>query len=235
MNMKKYALGSLLFALLFSPFLTTALGEAKEPVEQTSERILQSVVQDNFDKYVNGPIVGQGGWFNRANGSPYVVEGTLTQAGKKALFNNNQGADSVITKTGPKSLANGLQTYYIRTKNRASWGTYNLGENVQMGVFQGSWDGPSRATLAFNKDGHVAYEDISLSRYVDFDTYTDNSWTKVEIEWRAVDKTARYRINDRTWTNWIPFTGGTSFTGFNTVGFVTFNLGTGGVYIDSLQ
>lgn len=52
--------------------------------------------------------------------------------------------------------------------------------------------------------------------------------------WRSSDASARYRINSGVWTNWIPFTGGGSFIGFDTVGFVTWYLGDGGVYIDNL-
>ena len=228
--MKKYVLGSLFLILLFS------LLSIASPVEAGKGQKLKSIIRDNFNKYTNGSIVGQGGWFNRANGLPYVVQDIVVKEGRKALYNNNVGADSVITKTGGAALANGKQSFYIRTESRSNWGTYNIGENVQLGLFQGSWDGPSRATLAFMKDGHVAYIGLpSIDAYVNFDTYVDNAWNLAEIEWRAIDKTARYRVNNGTWTNWIPFTGGSFFTGFDTVGFVTFYLGTGGVYIDNLK
>lgn len=194
-----------------------------------------NVLCENFDSYALGAVIGQGGWLNRANGLPYIVENTVVQSGSEALYNNNDDGDSVITKNTGAALPDGQQSFYIRTQNNASWGKYNLGENVQMGVFQGSWDGRSRATLAFMKDGHAAYLDVVQNKYVNFDTYTDNSWNLVTIQWRASDASARYQINNGAWTDWMPFTGGSYFTGFDTIGFVTFQLGAGGVYIDSLQ
>ncbi len=192
------------------------------------------IAEDNFNSYTNGPIVGQGGWFNRANGTPWVVQDVIVKEGAKALYNNNSGADSVITKNnGGNKLANGKQSFYIRTENRSAWNT--RATNFQLGIFQGSWDGPSRATLGFEKDGQVNYVNGSNDARVNFGSYIDNAWNLVEIEWRSSDASARYRINSGSWTNWIPFTGGASFTGFDTVGFVTWYLGTGGVYIDSLS
>jgi hypothetical protein len=102
-----------------------------------------------------------------------------------------------------------------------------------MGVYQGSWDGPARAVFTFMKDGHVAY--IDTNGYVEFDTYNDNAWNLAEIEWRNADRSARFRVNSGAWTNWIPFTGGVSFTGFDTVGLGSVLLGTGGVYVDNLK
>ncbi len=193
-----------------------------------------AVVEENFNSYSDGVVVGQGGWYDRANGLPWVVEGSVVQEGAKAIYNNNTGADSVITKNnGGNKLADGKQSFYIRTENRSAWNT--RATNFQLGIFQGSWDGPSRVTLGFEKDGHVNYVNGSNDARVNFDTYTDNAWNLVDIEWRSSDASARYRINSGAWTNWIPFTGGASFTGFDTVGFVTWYLGTGGVYVDSLS
>ena len=227
--MKKYVYSLLGLIVLFS-FLITAL-----PIEAAKNQKLKSVIRDNFNKYTNGSIVGQDGWFNRANGLPYVVQNIVVKKGKKALYNNNTGADSVITKTSSTALPNGKQSFWIRTENRSGWGNYNIGENFQLGLFQGSWDGSSRATLAFMKDGYVAILDTATDKYVNFDTYTDNRWTLIHAEWRMSDKTIRWRVNERVWTNWTPFVGSTSFTGFDTVGFVTFYLGSGGVYIDDLR
>ena len=195
-----------------------------------------SIITDDFNSYSEGSVVDQGGWLNRENGTPWVEQGSIVKEGTKALYNNYSGVNSIITKTSGTALADGKQSFWVRPQNRANWGDYDIGENVQLGIFQGSWDGPSRATLAFMKDGHVAYIGLpNIDAYVNFDTYIDNDWNLVEMEWRAIDKTARYRLNGGTWTDRIPFTSHAPFTGFDTVGFVTFSLGTGGVYVDSLQ
>lgn len=195
----------------------------------------EAFIPDNFNKYINSSVVGQGGWFNRENGLQWVVQGTVVKEGKKALYNNsNDSLESIITKTGGIALANGKQYFYVRTENRSGWGDFRSGQNVQMGVYQGSWDGPARVVFTFMKDGHVAYI-APVGGYINFDTYNDNDWNLAEIEWRTIDKSARFRVNNGAWTNWIPFTGGSSFTGFDTVGIGSVLLGTGGVYIDTLR
>lgn len=88
--------------------------------------------------------------------------------------------------------------------------------------------------MAFMKDGHVGYVDPIPDIFVPFDTYNDNAWNLAEIEWRSLDQKARYRVNERTWSNWIIMRSPATFNGFDTVGFVTFYLGTGGVYFDNL-
>lgn len=195
--------------------------------------VCSTVLCENFNSYSDGPIINQG-WVNRANGSPYVIQGSVVEEGTKALYNNNTGADSVITKTSGNALADGRQSFYVRTENRSNWGNYNVGENVQVKLSKGSWDGPYRIVVAFMKNGNVAYND-TITGWTNFDSYADNAWNLLDIEWRSSDKTARYRVNNGTWTDWATYPGASSFTNVDTVGFVTFNLGTGGVYIDYLH
>ena len=231
MNMKKFVFSSLFVVIAISLFFSTSSVEA-------AAKKLKSIVQDNFNNYTDGILVGQGGWIDRANGSPFVVQGAVVKEGAKALYSNNSGADSVITKNGGTALTDGREFVYIRTENRANWGDAPVGENVTFGVYQGSWDGPTRALMGFKKDGHAAYIDtsqIATGAWLDFDTYTDNSWTLAEIEWRSIDKSARFRISNGRWTKWTPFVGASSFTGFDTIGLFTESLGTGGVYIDDLH
>lgn len=227
--MRKYVFGSLCLVLLFS-LLSTA-----PPAEAGKDKKPKSIIQENFNTYINGSIVGQGGWIDRANGLPYVVQDVVKREGGKALYNNNTGADSVITKTGGTALANGREFFYIRTENRSGWGNYSFGENVQVRISKGSWDSTAYVVLSLKKDGHAGYVDNITDKWVDFDTYTDNAWTLVEIEWRTIDKSARFRVNNGVWTNWILMRGASSFTDFDTVGIATNYLGTGGVYIDDLH
>lgn len=189
----------------------------------------QDILCDNFDSYLNGQIINQG-WVNRANGAPYVIEDSI-----KALGNFNTNADSVITKTGSNLLMDGKQSFWVYAADRANWGSYSRGENVQIRLNKGSWDSPSWAVMAFMKDGHVGYVDPVPDIFVPFDTYNDNAWNLAEIEWRSSDQKARYRVNERTWSNWITMRSPATFSGFDTVGFVTFYLGTGGVYFDDLH
>ncbi len=89
--------------------------------------------------------------------------------------------------------------------------------------------------VALKKDGHAAYYDPTLDTFVNFEIYADNAWTLVDIEWRAIDKKARYRINSGQWTDWKIFFGGDAYTTFNTVGLFTKSLGAEKVYFDDLR
>lgn len=194
------------------------------------------LVNDDFNTYSNGGIVGQGSWSSYANGSNFIVQNTNVFEGTKALY-NNASADSIITKLGTP-LSDGGQSVYVRTQNRSSWGTYANG-NAQVRISRGSWGGSELRNFiaaSFKSDGNVAYYDPASDAYTNFSTYNDNEWTLLEFEWRSTDKKARYRVNNGTWTDWKSIAGSASFTDFDTVGFDSIYLsGSGGVYIDSLS
>ncbi|KKT93461.1 MAG: hypothetical protein UW94_C0006G0031 [Parcubacteria group bacterium GW2011_GWA2_45_14] len=194
-----------------------------------------AIVEDNFNDYTNGSVVGQGGWESYVNGENFIVQDAVTNEGDKALHISAL-ADSVATKKGtPRS--DGRQAVYVRTENRSSWGPYPDG-NAQFRVTKNSWAGGTDifAAVTFKSDGNVAYFDPISESYQDFDTYNDNEWTLLEIEWRSSDKMARYRMNEGTWTDWKTFKGAASFTDFDYVGFdFILPSGSGGVRFDTLK
>ena len=190
------------------------------------------IITDSFDAYTDGSILGQGGWTNYANGANFIV--TAIKKQNKAIHNVSIG-DSVISKTGTL-LADGKQVVFIKTENRSNWGPYTDG-NAQVRLSQGeSFRSSIFTAVTFKSGGNVAYYDPVEDVYQNFATYKDNQWTKLEIEWRSSDKTARYQINKGKWTEWLTFNNATSFTAFDNVGF-DFNLpsGSGGVYFDNLR
>lgn len=205
----------------------------QEP-EPSTPPTYESIVIDNFNTYTDGSLTGQGGW--TSNGQNFVVQGTIVFEGLKALYNNTV-ADSVITKSG-NLLSDGKQAFYIRTKDRSSWGSYPNG-NVQVRVLKGQWSGSELrnfVAVSFKSDGNIAYYDWTSGIFQNFATYNDNEWILLKIEWRSSDKTARYRINSGTWTDWHAIAGSGTFTDFDSVGF-DFNLpsGSGGVYFDNIH
>lgn len=230
MYTKKYVFGSVFLFLLISLLFTVS------PIETIAQKpnALQSIIQDNFNSYVDGSIVGQGGWTNYANGSNFIVQGTTVREGTKALHNNSL-ADSVITKTGT-ALTDGRQAVYVRTENRSNWGLYPDG-NIQIRVSKGqSFASSIFVSVSFKSNGNVAYYDPVSGVYQNFATYRDNRWTLLQIEWRSSDKTARYKVNNGKWTNWTTFNNAASFTDFDNVGFdFVLPSGSGGVYIDTLK
>jgi len=197
---------------------------------------LSSILQDGFDAYTNGSIIGQGGWYEYKSGSNFIVQGTTSIESAKALYINTR-ADSVINKAGIP-LSDGRQAVYIRTENRVNWGEY-LDGNAQVRVSKGIWSPCDNFVgVTFKKDGNVSFYNGSDNTYTNFSTYNDNEWTLLEIEWRSIDKSARYRINSGAWTGWYPFWSTNTFTDFDNVGFDFDNrngsTGSGGVYFDML-
>ena len=131
-------------------------------------------------------------------------------------------------------MANGGQTFYVRSDNRPSWEGYpDPAGYLNVRVLKGHWNSSFFLAVGFRKDGSVAYYDGS--NYQNFATYNDNEWTKLDVEWRSSDDKARYRINDETWTDWDIFADNSSFIDFDSVG-LDFKLpsGSGGIYIDNL-
>jgi hypothetical protein len=194
-----------------------------------------AIVEDDFNDYDNGSIVGQGDWESYVNGENYTVQDSTVFEGSKALHIDTV-ADSVVTKKGT-ARPDGRQAVYVRTENRSSWGAYPDG-NAQFRVTKNSWAGGSDifAAVTFKSDGNVAYFDPISDSYQDFATYNDNEWTLLEIEWRSTDNTARYRVHEGTWTDWKTFKGAASFTDFDYVGFdFILPSGSGGVYFDTLK
>lgn len=221
MYMKKIMLGSVL-AVLLSGLLFPASAAS------------MSIVKDNFDQYTNGSIVGQGGWTNYVNGYNFIIQETVKHKGAKAIYNDSI-ADSVITKSGAP-LSDGRQVVFVRTENRSSWGFYPDG-NAQVRLSQGqSFASSIFVGVSFKSDGNAAYYDPTTDAYLNFATYKDNKWTKLVIEWRSSDKTARYKVNHGKWTNWVTFKNAASFSNFDNVGFdFVLPSGSGGVYFDTLR
>lgn len=193
----------------------------------------QPIVEDDFNSYTDGSIVGQGGWVSYVNGDHFVVQGSTVFEGAKAVHNNSFG-DSVAGRYGAPR-ADGKQTVCFRTENRDQWGFYSADGNAGVRVSD-VFNGSIFASVSLKKDGHVAYYDPVADVYSDFATYNDNEWTLLEIEWRSSDKMTRYRVNSGAWTDWKTFRGAASFTNFSFVhfGFVLPS-GSGSVYFDTLK
>ncbi len=226
----KKIISKILYASLFIGLIFIA-----HPTEAAKK--LLPIVKDGFDKYINGSVVGQGNWVSYVNGANFAVQDTLIHKGKKAIHNNSLG-DSVVSKAG-NQLTDGKQVVWVRTDNRSTWGFYPDG-NAQVRVSKGVWASGAPnlpfAAVSFKSGGNVAYYDSIGNVYKNFDTYNDNQWTKLVIEWRSSDKTARYKVNNGIWTNWYTFQDAGSFTNFDNVGFDFFlPNGSGGVYFDTLR
>lgn len=213
-----------------------------------------SLVIDNFNSYTDGRLWNQGGWIDVVNAESFIVQSASVNEGLKGVSNDYHDGPAIITKLGT-SLSNGRQSLYFKTNNRAGW-TSNEDGNIQIRITKGQFrppygnysSSPSMNSPAYHpafflavtlrKDGHVTYYDPSLMSFKNFDTYNDGEWTRLEVEWRSGDSTARYRVNNGVWTNWIPFYGGNVFTSFDTLNLIIDNriyFGTGEVFFDNLN
>lgn len=196
----------------------------------SNQAIAESIVQDNFNSYTNGSIVGQGGWQSFTSyGDRFTVQDNVAFEGIKALHCNS-ASDNVIVKIGTP-LQYGTQVFYLKTENRESWAP---GSKVEFRLMDGpGWPPNGLCRVEFNQDSTVNFLWGSGTE-ISFATFNDNEWTRLEMEWRVNDSKARYRVNDENWTDW--YVGYTpTFTSFDRVGIeFQLNGGSGGVYVDAL-
>ena len=214
------------------PSLDFALSHCHTPFHGVGSS--PSIVEDGFNSYANGSLVGQGGWRNYINGHLFVVQDSVVFEGTKAVRRGDSFGDSGVGKQGTPR-ANGKQSVCFRTENRERWGFYSLDGNAGVRVSQG-FNGTTFASVSLKREGHVAYYDPIRDVYTNFATYNDNEWTLLEIEWRTSDKKARYRVNSGAWTDWLIFRERDPFTSFDHVSFgFVLPSGSGGVYFDALK
>lgn len=202
----------------------------------TISAIAEPIVEDNFNSYSDGSIVGQGDWKGYRNGNNFLVQGGTVFEGSKALYVGSS-LESVIGKQASISRA-GTQTFYIKTENRNSWAS---GGYASVELHRGTWIPPQGGfleefvSIMFKKDGRVFEYD---SQDIAIATFQDNVWNSVEVEWYTPyswdQGMARYQINGGGWTNWRNFYGSSSWQGFDYVGLCLYNGGSGGVYFDAL-
>lgn len=204
-----------------------------------TQRNFLPIANEEFSSYINGSVVGQGGWESYLNGENFLVNTNTCYNCPKQLSVSALG-DNIIVKSTSTHILNGKQSLYVKTQDRANWGSY-LDGNVQIRVSEGPWasgepDSPF-AAVTFRTDGNIAYYDSTLDSYVNFGTYDDDSWTPIDIQWRAFDRAARYSAtNGGTWTQWHTFKNADSFSGFDYVGLEFVNpSGSGGAHFDSLS
>ncbi|KPJ55036.1 hypothetical protein AMJ47_01935 [Parcubacteria bacterium DG_72] len=200
------------------------------------DEICSLVVEDDFNSYTAGSIVGQGGWQNYQNGDNFIVQSFLTREGPRALFNDSS-ADSIIVKQG-NSSTDGSQTIWFMP-NLTQWDSNAF---FQVRLTKGAWTaaGPNASFVAitFEQDGgtegKVGYSPGLGQPYIYFGKYR-YEWSRLDIEWRSSDKKARYRINTENWTAWDDFPNSSYFTDFDYIGFdFKKSSGSGGLYIDFL-
>lgn len=150
-------------------------------------------------------------------------------------YSPNAVGDNILTQTGSQ-LTDGIQTIYVKTQDRDNWVSYTDG-NVQVRVSNGPWGAGNNtfAGISFKKDGNISYFDHS---WINFATYNDGEWNKVDIQWHSStdssENSARYRVNDGTWTDWKHFYNSDSLTYFDNIGY-EFDLpgGSGSAFFDT--
>ena len=205
-------------------------------VSSATAELIRPIVEDNFNSYTNGSIVGQGNWTNHNNGNNFIVQGNTVFEGSNALYNNSLG-DSTIRYYRGENLLAGKQVFYIKTENRNSWSSSELRlylfGNTNGGNIYGAY-----ADVVFTQDGRAFYFNDLNNGYNTFDTYEDNTWTLLEIQWNTdysnVDGRGRvhYTLNGgATRSAWAHNHG---WLGLGQIDIRFNNMGSGGVYIDTL-
>jgi len=147
-----------------------------------------TIVTDNFNSYNDGDLNGQGSWTAHAN---IDVQGTEVKEGTKAIRDSNAHTGTEEMKKSGSALADGKLTFYFQI---AGSGDHNLSFYLVSG-------GAANVFMGF-LNGSFRYHNGSAWQTGIFD-YTLNAWHSFEIEWRASDDKARFRMDEDTWTDWV--------------------------------
>lgn len=153
---------------------------------------MATIFTDDFNAYSAGDLNGQGSW---AGSVQFDVQATVVKEGAKAVI-GNAGGDYIISKSGT-ARTDGKKTFYFRTSNHAGFGS---GQYFQIRL---DCSTEASAFLAINchQDGYIKrWVDTGL---VDIQTYVDDHWYCIEIEWRSSpDYKYRVRVDGGAWTDW---------------------------------
>jgi hypothetical protein len=176
---------------------------------------MPTIFEDNFNSYNDGNLEGQGGWTHYDVYTDHSqVQGIVVKEGAKAIKNSYAG-DQVLVHSG-NALKDGRITFYFRTINHSGW--YS-GRDFQFRCTYGAWGAPT-IIVGVYQDGYIKLYNGATGQFVNIQTYNDDQWYCVEIEWRSSpDYKYRVRINGGTWTDWYAGLGGNWTNGLNYIGF----------------
>jgi hypothetical protein len=150
-------------------------------------------LDENFDSYNDGDLVGQGGWYlgSSGDGLLYDIQTSVKQAGAKAVAITtpaNTTYNSIIKDVTPFKDKR-ITCYVMRPTVTATEGYSRfqiLGGSST--VFYIVW----RTSVTFTGDSAEV-----------IGTAAANTWYKLEIDVRASDGYGRARFNGGTWSSWI--------------------------------
>lgn len=181
---------------------------------------------ETFDSYSDGALSGQGSW---TGGSGPLIQGTVTQAGAKAVSRGSGGGEPTETvKTLSPVLSTDLTTFtsYIRSANAND----TNGGSTEVRYYNGSTrlfsTRLSQDTNAIKFDG--------ASTVTVLGSISSDTWYKMEIEFNFTAHTARARVDGGTWTSSISDIGSDSFTQVDKIA-LQFGGSTATHYVDTLD
>jgi hypothetical protein len=150
------------------------------------------VFSDNFDSYANGDLNGQGSWSGSAT---MDVQGTVVQAGAKAIQSLNNGNGQVITRSFTATGGTPVLSVYVRNSTTATQGAYS-----------GISDSAGEGWYCVMKSDNTWYltnpQSFSATTVVG-SGWAANTWYKAEIEVDTANKRARARIDGGAWSSYL--------------------------------
>lgn len=163
---------------------------------------------ESFDTYSDGDLTGNNGgsgWGAAWSGNTaFDVQGTVTQAGAKAVQILSSTTDSFIGRTFSAGISSGQWYSYNRLTGTAGFGDPNLGT--------GSTDNSGLRCMArFGSDGNITIYSGAFSGTV-VQAYAANTWYKVEFDFDCATDDYRCRIDNGTWTSRVAFVNTTAST-----------------------
>lgn len=184
------------------------------------------VFSDNFDSYSDGDLAGQGSWTASGTATAYDIQGSVVQAGAKAVSfpNNVNGTGNVYRDFTGISSGNPIVSFYGRNTVNSHQGVYFLVAD----------SGGTGWYFIFENNRFIIYDAPGFASLVTAGgTYSANTWYHIEIEVDIANKQARGRVDGGAWGSWRA---NASFNG--TLSRVGINQGTnfgGTSYVDTVS
>jgi hypothetical protein len=162
----------------------------------TSEVLGATFLEEDFENYNTGSLLGQGDWVNIAGDNWYVTTDDAL-SGSKSIKNYTSTEGSGYHKDGDETEI-GRITFYSKQTDVSTW------VNTALIEIKGYYETSLRTFIEFSyyANGIVKYQTSGSGGYQTIGTMEVDTWYPIETEWDSTTHLARVRFNEGDWTDW---------------------------------
>jgi hypothetical protein len=164
----------------------------------------ETIIDENFDTYNFGDLVGQGGWvsyFGGVSQSPQVVSlGYFGQGVLIPAFYNG------AYKVG-ETLVEGILQFYFRivqTETEESWVDFSIQDSANLGVYV------AFTCVEYNCSNGVRVMVMEGQEFTEIAVVSQGVFHSVKVSWDTDIDEAKYQVDNENWTGWLAYAGTTN-------------------------